>query len=215
MKEDVKVLEELLKSFGSVLLLGAGRLGFRVFERLYQVQRGGFKKIVVYDGGRIDSRDVYHILKGAYIGEKKVDFLKRVFPIDRNYRILDCVGKYFNKDDISAIENYSVIISTIAGGDTLELVSKIAEFASKKSIPVITTNGVFGFGDEDVKVCKLEEAKEGPALFLQKMVSDKNIFVVGTGKFIRNGLPITPVILDKIADIISVLSLKLLYRREK
>ena len=212
--DEVKKLEEKLKPFGSLLLLGAGRLGFRVFEKLIQVHRGGFKKITVFDGSRIDGKDAYHLSKGARIGEKKVEFLKRLYPVERSYRIVETFGVNFSKEHFHLIKNHDVIVSTIAGGNTLNLVAAVSKEAEKHGIPLITTNGVFGFGDEEVKVEKLQKAGAGPALYLKKLTGTENVFVVGTGKLIKDRLPITPTILESIAEKIAILSLKLLYGRK-
>ncbi|WP_457568190.1 hypothetical protein [Desulfurobacterium sp.] len=216
--DEVVELEKKLVPSGRLVLLGAGRLGIRVFERLIMTHRGGFSRFTVFDGGTIEENDYYHILRGAIPKENKASFLKRRFLTpDTRYKEIEAFPFDFEERYMELLEGASVVVSTIAGGDTIPVVASAGKYCVKNGIPFVTTNGVFGFGDEDVKTfIPLAAVKEGPALFLKNYGFPLKSFYtafVGTGKLIREGLPISPVILDKIADAISVQVLKFHYRR--
>ncbi|WP_456397431.1 hypothetical protein [Desulfurobacterium sp.] len=214
----VSEMEKRLVPYGKLVLLGAGRLGARVFKRIIMTHRGGFSRIAVIDGGTIEENDYYHILMGALPKENKASFLKRRFLTpDTRYKDIEALPFDFsNQFDI--LKKASVIISTIAGGDTIPIVATVGKFCVENEIPFITTNGVFGFGDEDVKVCiPLAAVTEGPALFLKDYDFPQNSFItafIGTGKLIKDELPISSVILDKIADAITAQALKFHHRRK-
>lgn len=219
--DDVTLLEDQLVPSGKAVLLGAGRLGMRVFERLMMVHRGGFHSLMVFDGAEVEENDFYHIMKGARIDENKAAFLKRLFPMqDNSYRKVVAVSDYFQLSmaQRKEIETADVVISTIAGGNTLSLISNVADYCVSRNVPFITTNGVFGFGDEEIKVFhSLNRVTEGPALFLKdkNFPSDSSLVTfVGTGKLIKDGLPITSMNLDKISDIMVLESLKSYYGRK-
>ncbi|MEO2069154.1 MAG: ThiF family adenylyltransferase [Desulfurobacteriaceae bacterium] len=212
--DKVLLLEKKLQPFGKVVLLGAGRLGIRVFEKLIMVHRGGFKILEVFDGACVEGNDTYHLLKGSVLGENKASFLERVFI--NNDKTIISRPKFFSDEDFESLKNSKVVISTIAGGNTLNLISKVANFCVKNKIHFITTNGVFGFGNESIKIFKsLNKVTEGPALFLKEekdFPSDSSLITfIGTGKLIKDGLPITSTNLEKIAEAISVEALKILY----
>ncbi|ADY74137.1 UBA/THIF-type NAD/FAD binding protein [Desulfurobacterium thermolithotrophum DSM 11699] len=220
--DKVAILERKLVPSGKVILLGAGRLGIRVFERLIMVHRGGFYNLTVFDGGRVEENDFYHIMKGAFLGENKASFLKRIFSIqDNSYKKIVAIPEDFSFSipQKKEIETADIVISTIAGGNTLPLISQIANYCVSKNIPFITTNGVFGFGNEKIKVFhSLNNVTEGPALFLKNENFPSNsplVTFVGTGKLIKDGLPITPMNLDRIADEIVLESLKKYYMERK
>ncbi len=217
--DNVNYIENLLIPFGRIALLGAGRLGIRVMERIVMTHRGGFKKISVYDGGTIEENDFYHIDKGAIPKENKASFLKRKFLTpDTRQKEIEAVPFNFSKEEIKLLKNADTVVSTIAGGDTLPLIAEIGNFCELNAIPFITTNGVFGFGDEEISICrKLKEIKKGPALFLKKYnfpEETEQIRFIGTGILIEEKLPISPIILEKIADMISTEVLKSLYGRK-
>ncbi|WP_456426464.1 ThiF family adenylyltransferase [Desulfurobacterium sp.] len=215
----VTILEEKLVPYGKLVLLGAGRLGVRVFERLVMTHRGGFSKITVFDGGTIEENDYYHILKGALPKENKASFLKRRFLTpDTRYKEIEAFSFDFSESNIDCLEDASVVVSTIAGGDTIPLVATVGKFCIEKGIPFITTNGVFGFGDEEVGTfISLASVERGPALFLKEYdfpASSPLTAFIGTGILIKDGLPISPIILDRVADAIAIQVLKFHQRRK-
>ncbi len=207
-------LEKKLVPFGTLVLLGAGRLGGRFLNRILQVHRGGFAKVLVFDGGIVEENDYLHIQLGAKPGENKALFFEKTFSVS-GYREVKGYSVDFSEKSFPLIKGASVIVSTMAGGNTLPLVASVARFSLSAGIPLITTNGVFGFGDEDIYIFEgLNTVSCGPALFLKEMdIPEGDITFVGTGKLIKDELPISPLILDRIADIISTIALKKLYRR--
>lgn len=208
-------LEKKLVPFGTLVLLGAGRLGSRFLNRILQVHRGGFAKILIFDGGTVGENDYFHIQLGAKPGENKALLFERIFSVS-GYREVKGYPLDFSEKSFPFIRGASVVVSTVAGGNTLPLIASVARFSLSLEIPFITTNGVFGFGDEDIYIFEgLSSVSCGPALFLKEMdIPDGDITFVGTGKLIKDELPISPIILDRIADIISTIALKKLYRRE-
>ena len=71
---------------GRIDLIGFGRLGLRVGIHLIQVHRGGPKEIGVFDGQKIDGRDIIFTMKGAKVGEYKSDFLNKLCTHDESFR---------------------------------------------------------------------------------------------------------------------------------
>ena len=213
--DKVSELERRLNPFGTLVLLGAGRLGGRFLSRAVQVHRGGFQEILLFDGGTVEENDYFHIQLGAEPGENKALFFEKLYTVP-GYREVKGFPYNFTEEHLKVLEKASVVVSTIAGGNTLPLIKKIAQFTAEKGIPFITTNGVFGFGDEEILIFEgIERVSSGPALFLKEMgfPGSENIVFVGTGKLIRDGLPISPVTLDRVADAILTVSLKKLYGR--
>ncbi len=214
-------LERKLVSYGKVVVLGAGRLGIRLIKQLAMTHRGGFREIVVFDGAFVEENDYYHILLGAEVNENKASFAARRFLTpDTRYRVFYPIAKDFSmkESDLRWVKGADVLVSTIAGGDTLSLVADVATYCEENAIAFITTNGVFGLGQEEILVFEsLSEANVGPAVFLKELLKERskdlNITLVGTGKLIKDGLPITPMILDRLADKMAFLALKALYDR--
>ncbi|SNR90325.1 ThiF family adenylyltransferase [Desulfurobacterium atlanticum] len=218
--DKVELLERTLIPSGKIVFLGAGRLGIRVFERILMTHRGGFRHIVIYDGGTIEENDYYHIEKGAIPKENKASFLKRKFLTpDTKYKEIEAYPFNFSAENLKELKGADIVVSTIAGGNTLPLISEIIKFCHKLEIPFITTNGVFGFGDEKIGVYRgLSSVEKGPALFLKKFnlpENLKNVLFIGTGILIKEKLPISSVILDRIADTMAVEILREFYRRKK
>ncbi|MBP2173128.1 ThiF family adenylyltransferase [Methanococcus voltae] len=195
---EIKALEDNLKATGTVTVLGAGRLGARVVMDLLEVHRGGFEKIQVFDGAKIDKNDIVHRKYGAKVGDFKTKFLEDYYP----EKIIG-IPKYVDVENIKDIEG-DVIISVIAGGDTLKIRESVLDYALKNDKQFISTNGVFGI-EKPVKVEMSQEAK-GPVEFMKNMA---NHTVVGTGGLIKDGEPITPYTLDKMSELIVKTSLKL------
>lgn len=217
--DKVELLEKALIPSGKIVFLGAGRLGIRVAERILMTHRGGFRHVAIYDGGTIEENDYYHIEKGAIPKENKASFLKRKFLTpDTKYKEIDAFPFDFSLENLKDLEGADMVVSTIAGGDTLPLISEIIKFCHKFEIPFVTTNGVFGFGDEKIEVYRgLSSVKKGPALFLKNfnLPEDlKNTIFVGTGILIKEKLPISPMILERIADTMATEILKAFYRRK-
>lgn len=213
--DNILELERKLNPFGTLVLLGAGRLGGRFLSRAVQVHRGGFREILLFDGGTVEENDYFHIQLGAEPGENKALFFERLYSVS-GYREVKGFPYNFTEEHLKVLEKAAVVVSTVAGGDTLPLIKRIGQFTAENGIPFITTNGVFGFGDEEIRIFEgIENVTVGPALFLKEMgfPEAENVVFVGTGKLIRDGLPITPVILDRVADIILTVSLKKLYGR--
>jgi len=208
-------LESRLRPFGTLILLGAGRLGGRFLSRAVQVHRGGFREILVFDGAAVEENDYFHLHLGASPGENKAVFFEKLYSVP-GYREVKGFPFDFTEKNLSFLEKASVVVSTVAGGDTLPLVKRVAEFTGGREIPFVTTNGVFGFGDEEILVFEgVDEVTSGPALFLKEkgFTESQTVVFVGTGKLIRDGLPISPVILDRVADAMLTVSLKKLYGR--
>ena len=213
--DNILELERKLNPFGTLVLLGAGRLGGRFLSRAVQVHRGGFREILLFDGGTVEENDYFHVQLGAEPGENKALFFERLYSVS-GYREVKGFPYNFTEEHLKVLEKAAVVVSTVAGGDTLPLIKRIGQFTAENGIPFITTNGVFGFGDEEIRIFEgIENVTVGPALFLKEMgfPEAENVVFVGTGKLIRDGLPITPVILDRVADVILTVSLKKLYGR--
>jgi len=196
---DIKVLEDKLKPKGTVSIIGCGRLGFRIVMDLLEVHRGGFEKIQIFDGARIDTNDIVHRKHGAKLGEYKVDFLKEFFP-----ERIEAFFEDINEKNIAKITG-EVVLIVFAGGDTLPIRKKIVEYCKNTGRVAIGTNGVFGFNP----VIKIGDAvsEKGPVEFLK--METKGHMVVGTGKFIKDMEPITPYTLDEMAKRIVIESLKI------
>jgi len=213
--DNILELERKLNPLGTLVLLGAGRLGGRFLSRAVQVHRGGFREILLFDGGTVEENDYFHIQLGAEPGENKALFFEKLYSVS-GYREVKGFPYNFTEEHLKVLEKAAVVVSTVAGGDTLPLIKRIGQFTAENGIPFITTNGVFGFGDEEIMIFEgIENVTVGPALFLKEMgfPEAENVVFVGTGKLIRDGLPITPVILDRVADVILTVSLKKLYGR--
>ena len=213
--DKVLELERRLNPFGTLVLLGAGRLGGRFLSRAVQVHRGGFKEILLFDGGTVEENDYFHLQLGAEPGENKALFFEKLYSVP-GYREIKGFPYNFTEEHLKVLETASVVVSTIAGGNTLPLIKSVGLFTAERGIPFITTNGVFGFGDEEISVYEgLGSVVSGPALFLKEMgfPESETVIFVGTGKLIREGLPISPAVLDRVADAMLTVSLKKLYGR--
>ncbi len=197
--DDVETLEKRFVPKGKVVLVGAGRLGVRVFMNLLLTHRGGFRVIRVMDGARIESNDYYHMLLGAEVGENKAEFLSRRFNTSESRRI-EAIKENFSGDDRYFLDA-DIIVSTIAGGDTIPLMLKLSRIADEIGARLITTNGVFGYGSENILVYeRLSDVERGPAVFLKELSPPDCITFVGTGFLIKDRMPIVPSILDRIAN---------------
>ena len=197
---DVEELENMLKPRGEVSIIGCGRLGVRVAFDLLEVHRGGVEKLYVFDNAKIEENDIIHRKLGGKIGEYKVDFIKRFFG-DR----VEAFRVNITKDNLHLIKG-DVAIICMAGGDTAPIRNGIIKYCEENGIKTIGTNGVFGI-DEKVKVSDAKYAN-GPVQYMN--IDKEGHIVVGTGRFIRDGEPITPYTLDEVSKKMVIECLKIL-----
>ncbi len=198
--DEITNLEKKLFPKGNVCVVGCGRLGIRVVMDLVEVHRGGPEKIIVYDGATIDYNDIIHRKLGGKIGENKAKFAERFYP----EKIIG-VDKHITTEHLNLI-NEDVVIFCMAGGNTLKLREEIINYCNNKNIKTIGTNGVFGID---------EKIKTGDGLYSPGPIEYANItkpghIVVGTERYIKDGLPITPYTLNEISKKIVIECLKML-----
>ena len=195
---------------GRIDLIGFGRLGLRVGIHLIQVYRGGPKEIGVFDGQKIDGRDIIFTMKGAKVGEYKSDFLNKLCTHDESFRKIISVCEDITPDNLDLIKG-DVVAIQIAGGNTIPIAAKIIKHAQKRGAKTISTAGIFGFGDETVEVRDISKFEDNPAVDeLRKEGITENHLIVTTNKLLRDKEPITPYTLDEVAEQITKTSLKLL-----
>ncbi len=183
---------------GHVTLVGFGRLGLRTGINLTQIHRGGPKKIVVIDAQKISDGDIIFKMKGGKIGDYKVDLLKEfkgikdVFPVKED----------ITPENLDIVEG-DVVSIQIAGGDTLETTAMIIKKAQEIGAKTISTAGVFGIGDEEIEVMDISEASTDNPIVreLNKYGINSNHKIITTGKFIEDDVPITPYVLDELANV--------------
>jgi predicted ThiF/HesA family dinucleotide-utilizing enzyme len=195
-----------------VAIIGAGRLGSRVFRNLVETHRDTLKEIAVWDGARVDGKDTYLLSIGAKIGEPKVEFLKRKFK--HSEKKIKAINRHCSPDDWKTFKDYDVIVFVPAGGDTLKLLHRLV--LKLRKTPFVVSNGVFGFGDETPRVWKPPfKHPEGPlSIYLGRFKTvPKNTVWVGTGKLIRDGLPATPTVMEKIAEKITAEVFRILIKK--
>ena len=198
--DTVEELEKKLVPKGSVSVIGCGRLGIRVVMDLLEVHRGGVQKIYVFDNAKIDKNDIIHRKFGGEIGEYKVKFAERFF----NDKVVG-ITENINLDNLHLIKG-DVVIICMAGGDTAPIRNGIIKYCEENGIKTIGTNGVFGI-DEKVKVSDAKYAN-GPVQYMN--IDKEGHIVVGTGRFIRDGEPITPYTLDEVSKKMVIECLKIL-----
>ena len=192
---------------GHVTLVGLGRLGIRTGLNLAQVHRGGPQKITAIDSQKISQGDLIFKMLGGKLGEYKVDLLhdlcgiKEVIPIrqDITPKNLDLI-----QGDVVCVE--------IAGGNTIPNTAAIVKKAHQIGASTISTAGVFGIGNEKIRVMDISQADpDNPvANELRAEGIDENHTLITTGKFIRDSEPVTPYVLDGIARIMAMEILKAL-----
>ncbi|HIP15779.1 MAG TPA: hypothetical protein EYG77_01070 [Methanothermococcus okinawensis] len=198
--ENVENLEKKLRPKGEVSIIGCGRLGIRVAMDLMEVHRGGPEKIYLFDGAKIERDDIVHRRLGGKVGDYKVKFLEEFY----SEKVVG-IPEYITLDNLHLIKG-DVVIICIAGGDTISIRYKIIEYCKERGIKTIGTDGVFGI-EEKVKVSDAKYTR-GPARYLN--LKEEGHTVVGTGKYIKDGEPITPYILDKIGRKMVIECLKVL-----
>jgi predicted ThiF/HesA family dinucleotide-utilizing enzyme len=192
---------------GHVTLVGLGRLGIRTGINLAQVHRGGPQKITAIDSQKISQGDLIFKLMGGKQGEYKVDLLhdlcgiKEVIPIRQ-----DITPKNLNliQGDVVCVE--------IAGGNTIPTTAAIVKKAHQLGASTISTAGVFGIGNEKIRVMDISRADpDNPvADELRAEGIEENHTLITTGKFIRDAEPVTPYVLDRIAQEMTMEILKAL-----
>lgn len=195
---------------GHVTLVGLGRLGIRTGLNLAQLHRGGPQKLTAIDSQKISQGDLIFKMFGGKLGEYKVDLLhdlcgiKEVIPIKQDItpKNLDLI-----QGDVVCVE--------IAGGNTIPTTAAIIKRAHEIGASTISTAGVFGIGNEKIRVMDISSADpDNPvADELRAEGIEENHTLITTGKFIRDSEPVTPYVLDEIArrmtmEILEVLELR-------
>lgn len=197
---------------GHVTLVGLGRLGIRTGLNLTQTHRGGPLQITAIDSQKISSGDVIFKMLGGRLGEYKVDLLheyrgiKEVIPIRQD----------INMGNVGLIDG-DVVCVEIAGGNTIPITAAIIKKAHMIGATTISTAGVFGIGEEKIRVMDISEAdlKNPVAEELRLAGIKEKHTIITTGKFIKDPEPVTPYILDDIARKMTMEILKALQKRRE
>ena len=209
-------MENNLIPKGSIDLVGFGRLGLRTGINLIQIHRGGPSKITVIDGQKISASDIIFLLKGAEIGTYKSDFLKEISTHPKDFREVVSINEDINEDNLDLITG-DVVVIEIAGGNTVPTAAKIIKKAHENGSKTLGTAGIFGIGNEEIIVKDISEFDDSNPVIeeLRKEGIVKDHMVVTTSTFIRDSIPITPYVLDNIANTITKEALKLLIEKNK
>ena len=207
-------MENNLMPKGSIDLVGFGRLGLRTGINLIQIHRGGPSKITVIDGQKISESDIIFLLKGAEVGTYKADFLKKLSTHHPDFREVISITEDISEDNIDLITG-DVVVIEIAGGNTIPTAANIIKKAHEKGSKTIGTAGIFGIGDEEIIVKDISEFDDSnPAVNeLRKEGIVKDHLILTTSTFIRDAIPITPYVLDDIANTLTKEALKLLIEK--
>ena len=210
----IQEMENNLMPKGSIDLVGFGRLGLRTGINLIQIHRGGPSKITVIDCQKISESDIIFLLKGAEVGTYKADFLKKLSTHHPDFREVISITEDISEDNIDLITG-DVVVIEIAGGNTIPTAANIIKKAHEKGSKTIGTAGIFGIGDEEIVVKDISEFDDSnPAVNeLRKEGIVKDHLILTTSTFIRDAIPITPYVLDDIANIITKEALKLLIEK--
>ena len=210
----IQEMENNLMPKGSIDLVGFGRLGLRTGINLIQIHRGWLSKITVIDGQKISESDIIFLLKGAEVGTYKADFLKKLSTHHPDFREVISITEDISEDNIDLITG-DVVVIEIAGGNTIPTAANIIKKAHEKGSKTIGTAGIFGIGDEEIVVKDISEFDDSnPAVNeLRKEGIVKDHLILTTSTFIRDAIPITPYVLDDIANIITKEALKLLIEK--
>jgi predicted ThiF/HesA family dinucleotide-utilizing enzyme len=195
---------------GHVTLVGLGRLGIRTGINLAQVHRGGPQKITAIDSQKISQGDLIFKMLGGKLGEYKVDLLhdlsgiKEVIPIKQD----------ITSQNLDLIQG-DVVCVEIAGGNTIPTTAAIIKRAHEIGASTISTAGVFGIGNEKIRVMDISRADpDNPvADELRAEGIGENHTLITTGKFIRDSEPVTPYVLDEIARRMTITILEALELR--
>ncbi len=210
----IQEMENNLIPKGSMDLVGFGRLGLRTGINLIQIHRGGPSKITVIDGQKISASDIIFLLKGAEIGTYKSDFLKEISTHPKDFREVVSINEDIDEDNLDLITG-DVVVIEIAGGNTVPTAAKIIKKAHENGSKTLGTAGIFGIGDEEIIVKDISEFDDSNPVIeeLRKEGIVKDHMVVTTSTFIRDSIPITPYVLDNIANTITKEALKLLIEK--
>lgn len=213
--DDLLIIENKKVPQGEVCLVGLGRLGLRTGLNLMQTHRGGPKKIYAIDGQKISVDDLIFRMYGAKIGEYKVEFLRILSGNGFNKKI-EPLTQDIGPENISLVKG-DVVCVQIAGGNTLKTTARIIKYAHEIGAYTISTMGVFGIGEEEIIAEDISRLNDvNPIVsFLKKEGIKKNHLLIGTGKLIRDWEPVTPYMLDKIAEIMTAEILKLLIKKNE
>ena len=212
----IQEMENNLIPKGSIDLVGFGRLGLRTGINLIQIHRGGPSKITVIDGQKISASDIIFLLKGAEIGTYKSDFLKEISTHPKDFREVVSINEDIDEDNLDLITG-DVVVIEIAGGNTVPTAAKIIKKAHENGSKTLGTAGIFGIGNEEIIVKDISEFDDSNPVIeeLRKEGIVKDHMVVTTSTFIRDSIPITPYVLDNIANTITKEALKLLIEKNK
>ena len=212
----IQEMENNLIPKGSIDLVGFGRLGLRTGINLIQIHRGGPSKITVIDGQKISASDIIFLLKGAEIGTYKSDFLKEISTHPKDFREVVSINEDINEDNLDLITG-DVVVIEIAGGNTVPTAAKIIKKAHENGSKTLGTAGIFGIGNEEIIVKDISEFDDSNPVIeeLRNEGIVKDHMVVTTSTFIRDSIPITPYVLDNIANTITKEALKLLIEKNK
>ncbi len=207
----ISQLEDQLKPRGRVDLIGLGRLGLKTGLNLIQVHRGGPKEIAAFDGQKISPSDIIFTLNGAQPGTYKTDFLKKLCTHDPDFRNIISIKKDINTDNIDLIKG-DVVIIEIAGGNTIPIAAEIIKHVHSYGGKTIGTGGIFGLTTENITIKDISQySNNNPVVDeLRKEGIHEDHLIISTNTFIKDKQPITPYVLDKIADKITEHALRLL-----
>lgn len=210
----IQEMENSLIPKGSIDLVGFGRLGLRTGINLIQIHRGGPSKITVIDGQKISESDIIFLLNGAEVGTYKSDFLKELSTHPANFREVVSITEDISEDNLDLITG-DVVVIEIAGGNTIPTAAKIIKKAYENGSKTLGTAGIFGIGDEEIIVKDISEFDDSnPAVNeLRKEGIVKDHLILTTSTFIRDAIPITPYVLDDIANTLTKEALKLLIEK--
>ncbi len=208
--EESRIITEMENNkvaMGHVTLVGLGRLGIRTGLNLTQVHRGGPEKITAIDSQRISEGDIIFKILGGKTGQYKVDLLYDL----KGLKEVEPIREDVTSQNLELIRG-DVVCVEIAGGNTIPTTAAIIKRAQDVGASTISTAGVFGIGNETVKVMDISHAdKSNPVAYeLRKEGINDNHTIITTGKFIRDMEPITPYVMDEIARKMTTEILKIL-----
>ncbi|MGN1362262.1 MAG: hypothetical protein ACI4VU_00875 [Methanobrevibacter sp.] len=204
MSDKIQKVEDAKVPKGTVDLVGFGRLGLRIGINLIQVHRGGPKVINIFDGQKISNGDIIFHLNGGKVGQYKGELLKELCKHDPDFRAVNTYNEDISDENIDKIQG-DVVAIQIAGGDTIPTAAKIIKKAHKNGATVIGTGGIFGIGEEKIIVKDISEFDDSNPVInaLRKEGINENYKIISTNRFIRDNVPITPYVLDKVANTIT------------
>ncbi|MCE5213700.1 MAG: hypothetical protein LLF83_03145 [Methanobacterium sp.] len=211
--KDITELENCKIPKRHVTLVGVGRLGIKIGVNLIQVHRGGPNKITAIDNQKISSSDIIFKLLGGNFGDYKVDLLSSLCTHPENIRKIISVREDLTLKNLDLI--YGDVVSIqIAGGNTIPITAAAIKRAHDMGAKTISTAGVFGIGAEEILTMDISQADDKNPVVreLREHGIEKNHKIVTTGKFIEDNIPITPYVLDKIANIMTREILKMLIK---